>query len=183
MRNSKSVRYCTFLCGMVISCPAPPHGFCPICTNNSSPYPPVPNAFGGSFGGKIRLAFKKSILSGAHLSAQLWFYCEHKFLEVHARARPCDISNKFYFPVSSCMPCPFQPAFAAVSLPACTIAITARIAARNASVWALSSLIGTMPAPSLWRLKSPVLWGFFIPWQGLPVLDFPVPVNPAQLNN
>ena len=122
MRNSKSVRYCTFLCGMVISCPAPPHGFCPICTNNSSPYPPVPNAFGGSFGGKIRLAFKKSILSGAHLSAQLWFYCEHKFLEVHARARPCDISNKFYFPVSSCMPCPFQPAFAAVSLPACTIA-------------------------------------------------------------
>ena len=149
MRNSKSVRYCTFLCGMVISCPAPPHGFCPICTNNSSPYPPVPNAFGGSFGGKIRLAFKKSILSGAHLSAQLWFYCEHKFLEVHARARPCDISNKFYFPVSSCMPCPFQPAFAAVSLPACTIAITARIAARNASVWALSSLIGTMPAPSL----------------------------------
>ena len=149
MRNSKSVRYCTFLCGMVVSCPAPPHGFCPICTNNSSPYPPVPNAFGGSFGGKIRLAFKKSILSGAHLSAQLWFYCEHKFLEVHARARPCDISNKFYFPVSSCMPCPFQPAFAAVSLPACTIAITARIAARNAPVWAISSLIGTMPAPSL----------------------------------
>ena len=122
MRNSKSVRYCTFLCGMVVSCPAPPHGFCPICTNNSSPYPPVPNAFGGSFGGKIRLAFKKSILSGAHLSAQLWFYCEHKFLEVHARARPCDISNKFYFPVSSCMPCPFQPAFATVSLLACIIA-------------------------------------------------------------
>ena len=149
MRNSKSVRYCTFLCGMVVSCPAPPHRFCPMCTNNSAQYPPVPNAFGGNFGGKIRLAFKKSILSGAHLSAQLLFYCEHKFLEVHARARPCDISNNFYFTVSSCMPRPFQPAFAAVLLSVCTIAITARVAARKAPVWAISCLIGTMLIPSL----------------------------------
>ena len=168
---------------MVVSCPAPPHRFCPICTNNSAQYPPVPNAFGGSFGGKIRLAFKKSILSGAHLSAQLWFYCEHKFLEVHARARPCDISNNFYFPVSSCMPCPFQPAFASVLLSVCTIAITARVATRKAPVWAIVGLIGTMPVPSLWRLKFPFSRGFFIPQQGFPVRDFPVQANPAQLNN
>ena len=140
MRNLKFVRYSAVLLGLVVSCPAPPHRFCPMCTNNSAQYPPVPNAFGG----KIRLAFKKSILS-----AQLWFYCEHKFLEVHARARPCDISNNFYFTVSSCMPRPFQPAFAAVLLSVCTIAITARVAARKAPVWAISCLIGTMLIPSL----------------------------------
>ena len=149
MRNSKLVRYRTFLCDMVVFRSTPPHGFCPICTNSSAQCSPIPNAFGGSFGGKIKRYSKEVFFFGAHLSAQLWSYCEHKFLEVHARARPRDISNKFYFPVSSCMPCPFQPAFAAVSLSVCTIVITARVAARNAPVWEISSLIGTMPAPSL----------------------------------
>ena len=122
MRNSKSVRYCTFLCGTVVSCPAPPHRFCPMCTNNSAQYPPVPNAFGAVLGAKSSCYSRKVFFPSAHLSAQLWSYCEHKFLWAHTGANPCNISNNFYFPVSSCMPCPFQPAFATVSLLACIIA-------------------------------------------------------------
>ena len=61
-------------------------------------------------------------LGVADAAAQLWSYCEHKFLWAHTGANPCNISNNFYFPVSSCMPCPFQPAFATVSLLACIIA-------------------------------------------------------------
>ena len=61
MRNLKFVRYGVVLLGFVVLCTKAQNGFCPMCTNNFSPYPPVPNAFGGSFGGKIRLLFKGSI--------------------------------------------------------------------------------------------------------------------------
>ena len=104
---------------------------------------------GAVLGAKIKRYSRKVFFFSAHLSAQLWFHCEHKFLWADTRAEPRDISNNFYFPVSSCMPRPFQPAFTTVPLSACIIAITARVAARKAPVWAIFGLIGTMPIPSL----------------------------------
>lgn len=77
---------------------------------------------GAVLGAKSSCYSRKVFFPSAHLSAQLWSYCEHKFLWAHTGANPCNISNNFYFPVSSCMPCPFQPAFATVSLLACIIA-------------------------------------------------------------
>ena len=127
---------------------------------------------GAVLGAKSSCYSREVFFPSAHLSVQLWSYCEYKFLWVQARAEPCIISNNFYFPVSSCMPRPFQPAFTTVPLSACIIAITVRVAARNAPVWAISSLIGTMPVPSLYRLKSPVLRGFFYSITGFACVGF-----------
>ena len=59
---------------------------------------------------------------------------------------------------------------------------TTPVAARNAPVWARSQRIGTVP-PAKYRPKFPAFRGFFIlPQRLLPRLDFPVQVNPAQIN-
>ena len=123
MRNSKSVRYCTFLCGTVVSCV--PHlrtDFVPCVLIIPHSIHLFQMLLGAVLGAKSSCYSRKVFFPSAHLSAQLWSYCEHKFLWAHTGANPCNISNNFYFPVSSCMPCPFQPAFATVSLLACIIA-------------------------------------------------------------
>ena len=103
--------------------PTSPHGFCPICTNSSSQCSSVPLAFGGSFGGKIRLVFAGGISTlRSFICAALVSLWAQISLGSYKGAEPRDISNNFYFPVSSCMPWTFQPAFAAVPLSACTIA-------------------------------------------------------------
>ena len=76
---------------------------------------------GAVLGAKSGCYSREVFSSSAHLSAQLWSHCEHKFLWADTRAEPRDISNKFYFSVSSCIPCPFQLAFTAVSLSVYTI--------------------------------------------------------------
>ena len=123
MRSLKFVRYRAVLLGLVVLCTKARNRFCPMCTKRCWTVLTRSKPFWGQFwGAKSSCYSRKVFFPSAHLSAQLWSYCEHKFLEVHARANPCNISNNFYFPVSSCMPCPFQPAFATVSLLACIIA-------------------------------------------------------------
>ena len=61
---------------------------------------------------------------------------------------------------------------------------TAPVAARNAPVWARSHRIGAVYRLAKYRPKIPAFRGFFIlPQRLLPRLDFPVQVNPAQINN
>ena len=61
---------------------------------------------------------------------------------------------------------------------------TAPVAARNTSVWARSHCIGAVSIHSKYRPKFPASWGFFIlPQRHLPRRDFPVQVNPTQINN
>ena len=117
---------------------------------------------GAVLGAKSSCYSREVFFPSAHLSVQLWSYCEYKFLWVQARAEPCIISNNFYFPVSSCMPRPFQPAFTTVPLSACIIAITVRVAARNAPVWAISSLIGTIARPITVTPEIPRFAGIFL---------------------
>ena len=60
---------------------------------------------------------------------------------------------------------------------------TALVAARNASVWGSSQPIGAVYRPAKYRPKIPAFRGFFIlPQRLLPRLDFPVQVNPTQIN-
>ena len=60
---------------------------------------------------------------------------------------------------------------------------TAPVAARNAPVWARSHRIGAGTRPAKYSPKFPAFRGFFIlPQRHLPRLDFPVQVNPAQIN-
>ena len=60
---------------------------------------------------------------------------------------------------------------------------TASVAARNASVWARSRCIGVVLVQPNTTLNSPLSGDFFIlPQRLLPKLDFPVQVNPTQIN-
>ena len=60
----------------------------------------------------------------------------------------------------------------------------APVAARNAPVWARSHRIGTVPVHPNTAPNSPLSGDFFIlPQRYLPERDFPVQVNPAQINN
>ena len=61
---------------------------------------------------------------------------------------------------------------------------TAPFAARNAPICGSSQPIGAVYRPAKYRPKIPAFRGFFIlPQRLLPRLDFPVQVNPAQINN
>ena len=61
---------------------------------------------------------------------------------------------------------------------------TAPVAARNAPVCGSSQPTGAVYRPAKYRPKIPAFRGFFIlPQRLLPKLDFPVQVNPAQINN
>ena len=60
---------------------------------------------------------------------------------------------------------------------------TAPVAARNASVWARLHCVGGGTRPAKYCPKIPAFRGFFIlPQRLLPRLDFPVQVNPTQIN-
>mgnify|MGYP007020503196 CR=1 FL=1 len=61
---------------------------------------------------------------------------------------------------------------------------TALVAARNAPICGSSQPIGAVYRPAKYRPKIPAFRGFFIlPQRYLPERDFPVQVNPAQINN
>ena len=84
-----------------------------------------------------------------------------------------ELMMKFYSPARSCTQANSTPS-----------PHTAPVAARNASVWARSQPIGAVAVQSNTALKSPLSGDFFIlPQRYLPERDFPVQVNPAQINN
>ena len=61
---------------------------------------------------------------------------------------------------------------------------TAPVATRNAPVWARSHRVGAGTRPAIYRPKIPAFRGSFIlPQRHLPERDFPVQVNPTQINN
>ena len=108
--------------GLVVLRTKAQNGFCPMCTKECCMVLTRSKPFWGQFWGAKSGCYSREVFSSsAHLSAQLWSHCEHKFLWADTRAEPRDISNKFYFSVSSCIPCPFQLAFTAVSLSVYTI--------------------------------------------------------------
>ena len=105
----------------------------------------------------------------ALVSFEKYEYPHHR---VHASEKPHEPVIKFYSLYRSCTQTHSTPS-----------PHTAPVAARNAPVWARSHRIGAGTRPAKYSPKFPAFRGFFIlPQRHLPRLDFPVQVNPAQIN-
>ena len=99
--------------------------------------------------------------------------CGYQYHRVHTSEKPNEAVMKFYFLARNCT----QP-YTTAPLH------TAPVAARNAPVWARSHRIGAGTRPAKYSPKFPAFRGFFIlPQRHLPSRDFPVQVNPTQINN
>ena len=97
--------------------------------------------------------------------------CGYQYHWVHASEKPSKLIYKFYSLARSCTQTNSTPS-----------PHTAPVAARNAPVWARSHRIDTVPVQPNTAPNSP-LSGDFLPQRHLPKRDFPVQVNPAQINN
>ena len=146
--------------------------FVPCVQRSAASCWPVPNPFGGSFGGK---SARRILTCAAQINAQLWFHWE-KWILISQGSRKWKAqrtsdeillsSKKLYasqlHAIPAHRPCRREkrPCFGA-------------FAPRRS---------GALPAK--YCPKFPVFRGFFIlPQRHLPRRDFPVQVNPAQINN
>ena len=96
----------------------------------------------------------------------------YSYHRVHASEKPNELVMKFYSLARSCTQANSTPS-----------PHTAPVAARNAPVCGSLQPIGAVYRPAKHRPKIPAFRGFFIlPQRLLPRLDFPVQVNPTQIN-
>ena len=98
--------------------------------------------------------------------------CGYLYHRVYASEKPNELVYKFYSLYRSCTQTSSTPS-----------SHTAPVAARNAPVWARLRRIGAVAVQPNTAPKSPLSGDFFIlPQRLLPRLDFPVQVNPTQIN-
>ena len=172
MRNSKFVRYSAVLLGLVVLRTKAQNGFCPMCTKGCCMVPTCSNPFWGQFWGQICETDSDSQRSNkcaALVSLRNMNTSITGFLPVKSPTKQYinftlrqEVVRKHY---SAALP------------------HTAPVAARNASVWARSRCIGVVLVQPNTTLNSPLSGDFFIlPQRLLPKLDFPVQVNPTQIN-
>ena len=133
---------------------------------------PVPNPFGGSFGGK---SARQILIRTAQINAQLWSHWEmristspgsHKWKAQRTNNEVLPSMQKLYATPLRTVPahCPCRR-----EKHACLGAFTAHRRGRR---------------PAKYCPKIPAFRGFFIlPQRHLPRRDFPVQVNPTQINN
>ena len=173
MRNLRFVHYSAVLLGLVVLRTMERNGFCPMCTKECHTVMNRPNSFWGQFWGQICKTDSHTHQSNkcaALVSLRNTNALITGFLH---RKRPHELMMKFYSLARSCTQAPLH------TIPArrpccrekrpCLGAFTPRRS-------------GALPAK--YCPKFPVFRGFFIlPQRHLPERDFPVQVNPAQINN
>ena len=130
------------------------------------------NPFWGQFWGQIGETDSyphRSNKCAALVSFEKYEYPHHR---VHASEKPHEPVIKFYSLYRSCTQTHSTPS-----------PHTAPVAARNAPVWARSPPRRRGVHPVEYHPKFPAFQRFFVsPQRHLPRLDFPVQVNPAQIN-
>ena len=172
MRNLKIVRYSAVLLGLVVLRTKAQNGFCPMCTKECCIVLTRSKPFWGQFWGQIcetdsdsqRSNKCATLVSLRNMNTSIT-----GFLPVKSPTNPYisfilqqEVVHKHY---SAALP------------------HTAPVAARNAPVCGSSQPIGAVYRPAKYRPKIPAFRGFFIlPQRLLPRLDFPVQVNPTQIN-
>ena len=172
MRNLKFVRYSAVLLGLVVLCTKARNRFCPMCTKECCIVLTRSNPFWGQFWGQICETDSDSQRSNkcaALVSLRNMNTSITGFLPVKSPTNPYisfilqqEVVHKHY---------------------SATFPHTAPVAARNAPVCGSSQPIGAVYRPAKYRPKIPAFRGFFIlPQRLLPRLDFPVQVNPTQIN-
>ena len=172
MRNSKIVRYSAVLLGLVVLRTKARNRFCPMCAKECCMVLTRSKPFWGQFwgqNGKTDSHTHRSNKRAALVSLRNTNTSITGFLPVKSPTNPYisfilqqEVVHKHY---SAAFP------------------HTAPVAARNAPVWGSSQPIGAVYHPAKYRPKVPAFRGFFIlPQRLLPRLDFPVQVNPTQIN-
>ena len=172
MRNSKFMRWDVILLGLVVLRTKTRNRFCPMCTKECHTVMNRPNSFWGQFwgqNGKADSHTHRSNKCAALVSLRNMNTSITGFLPVKSPTKQYinftlrqEVVRKHY---SAALP------------------HTAPVAARNASVWARSRCIGVVLVQPNTTLNSPLSGDFFIlPQRLLPKLDFPVQVNPTQIN-
>lgn len=172
MRNLKLVRYSAVLLDLVVLRTKAQNRFCPMYTKGCYTVPTRSKPFWGQFWGQIDETdsrTRRSNKCAALVSFEKYEYPHHR---VHASEKPDESVYKFYPLARSCT----QPH----STP---FPHTAPVAARNAPVWARLHRVGAVLAQPNTALNPPLSGDFFVsPQRHLPRLDFPVQVNPTQIN-
>ena len=146
--------------------------FVPCVQKSATSCWPVPTPFGGSFGGK---SARRILTNTAQINAQLWSHCKIGILTSrgsHTGNAP-RTNNEVLLFIQKLYANPLH-------------AIPAHRPCRREKRPCLGAFAprrrGTHPAK--YRPKIPSFRGFFIsPQRYLPRLDFPVQVNPTQINN
>ena len=172
MRNLRFVHYSAVLLGLVVLRTKAQNGFYPMCTKRCYTVLNRFKPFWGQFWGQIRetdshthrLNTCAALVSLRNMNTSIT-----GFLPVKSPTNPYisfilqqEVVHKHY---------------------SATFPHTAPVAARNAPVCGSSQPIGAVYHPVKYRPKVPAFRGFFIlPQRLLPRLDFPVQVNPTQIN-
>ena len=172
MRNSKFVRYSAVLLGFVVLRTKAQNGFCPMCTKGCYTVLTRSKPFWGQFWGQICKTDSHTHQSNkcaALVSLRNTNTLITGFLH---RKSPHELMMKFYSLSRSCPQAPLH------TIPAhrpyhrekrsCSGAFTQH---RRSS------------RPDKYRSKFPAFRDFFVSKRDLPGRDFPVQVNPAQINN
>ena len=173
MRNPKIVRYSDVLLGLVVLCTKIRNRFCPMCTKECCTVLTRSKPFWGQFWGQIgeinsypqRSNKCAALVSLRNVDTNITGFSQVK-----------SPTNQY---ISFILQQEVVRKLYSAALPH-----TAPVAARNASVWARSHRIGVVLVQPNTTLNSPLSGDFFIlPQRHLPGRDFPVQVNPTQINN
>ena len=172
MRSLKFVRYSAVLLGLVVLRTMEQNGFCPMCTKGCYTVLTRSKPFWGQFWGQVGETGSRQHRSNQMRSFGLIEKHEYEQHWVLASEKPYESVYKFYPLARSCTQAPLH-------------SITTHCPCRREKRHCLGAFAfyrrGSRPAK--YRPKFPAFRGFFIlPQRLLPRLDFPVQVNPAQIN-
>ena len=172
MRNLKFVRYSAVLLGLVVLCTKARNRFCPMCTKECCIVLTCSKPFWGQFWGQICETDSHTHRSNKCAALVPLRNADTNITRFSHRKSPTNRYIRFTFRQE------IVRKYHATAAPH-----TTPVAARNAPVWARSHHIGTVPVQPNTAPKFPLSGGFFIlPQRLLPKLDFPVQVNPTQIN-
>ena len=173
MRNLRFVRWGAVLLGLVVLSTTAQNGFCPMCTKRCCIVLTRPKPFWGQFWGQVGETDSRQHRSNKCAAL------------VPLRNADTNITGFTQVKNSKNQYISFILQQEVVTQTNSTPSLhTAPVTARNALVWAHSHRIGAVLAQLNTALNSPLSGDFFVsPQRHLPGLDFPVQVNPTQINN
>ena len=145
--------------------------FVPCVQKSAASCWPVPNPFGGSFGGK---SARRILTCAAQINAQLWSHWEMWLLISQGLRKWKALRTSIWVLFSS------KKLYANP-----TRNIPAHRPCRREKRPGLREFVAYRRSsrPDKYRSKFPAFRDFFVSKRDLPGLDFPVQVNPTQINN
>ena len=172
MRNLKFVRYSAVLLGLVVLRTMEQNGFCPMCTKGCYTVLNRSKPFWGQFWGQICETDSDSQRSNKCAALVPLRNADTNITRFSRRKSP---TNRY---ISFTLRQEVVRKLYSAALPH-----NAPVTARNAPICGSSQPISAVYRPAKYRPKIPAFRGFFIlPQRLLPRLDFPVQVNPTQIN-